>query len=127
MVPIESIEATNQAQLPEAPPEPRYDTEKTGRRKVRVVKVPYSQDPMKEKTVFEFSGFVYICYAKKTRGRSMIRCLGMSQLEREQKPVSPYDAGKILTKAEDDMGEAIKEAINDYVVQKVITEVAGHG
>ena len=120
------MEQTAPAERPQIP-EPRYDPERASRRKVRVKKVPYSYDPMKEKTIFEFAGFVYICYAKKTRGRSMIRCLGMSQLEHEQKPVSPYDAGKILTKAEDDMGDAIKEAINDDVVQEVIKEVTGDG
>ena len=63
--------------------EPCWDPEKAAKRKVRVIKVPYDLDPMKEKTVFEFAGFVYICYAKKTRGRSMIRGLGLADVEKE--------------------------------------------
>jgi len=115
---FEPIGTGEGAQLPEAPPEPTYDPERAARRKVRVKKVPYSHDPMKEKTIFEFAGFVYICYAKKTRGRSMIRCLGMSQLEPEPK-LPDINA--------DQMGEAIKEAINNDDVQEVIKEVAGDG
>ena len=64
-------------------PPATWDPEKAARRKVRVIKVPYDLDPMKENTVFEFAGFIYICYAKKTRGRSMIRCLGLSDVEKE--------------------------------------------
>ena len=64
-------------------PPATWDPEKAARRKVRVIKVPYDLDPMKEHTIFEFQGFVYICYAKKTRGRSMIRCLGLSDVKKE--------------------------------------------
>jgi len=79
---MEPIADTESASLPVMKVEPRYDSQRAGIRKVRVIKVPYEQDPMKEQTVFEFGGFVYICYAKKTRGRAMIRCLGLADVER---------------------------------------------
>ena len=85
---MEQMEPIAQPERPVMPPgiqEPRYDAQMAGRRRVRVIKVGYDKDPMKEQTVFEFAGFVYICYAKKTRGRSMIRCLGLADVERPPK------------------------------------------
>jgi len=112
-------------------PDPRWDPEKATKRKVRVIKVPYDQDPMKEKTIFEYQGFVYICYSKKTRGRSMIRCLGLAHIEPPKKQ-TPFEAGKLLDGVKnqldgDAMGDAIKEAIGDETVQEVIKEVTGDG
>ena len=127
---IEPIETTRSAKLPVL----KWDPEKAAKRKVKIVKVPHGQDPMKEKTVFEFGGFVYICYAKKTRGRSMIRCLGMTEIEREPPKLSPYGAGKLLDAAgkEDEgpfdaMGEAIKDAVDDDIMKKVVTDAEGDG
>jgi len=153
---IETAEIRERSTLPVM--EPRWDPEKTGKRKVRVRKVPHGYDPMKEKTVFEFGGFVYICYAKKTRGRSMIRCLGIADVENDRrvmdtgpaakglkdaidddvmkeatgKKQTPFEGGSLLDKAtkelaDDSMGDAIKEAIDDEIVQKVIAEVTGDG
>ena len=114
-------------------PERTWDPEKATKRKVRVIKVPYDQDPMKEKTIFEYQGFVYICYSKKTRGRSMIRCLGLAEVEGPpKKKQTPFESGKLLdgVKTEldgDAFGDAIKEAIDDEKVQQVIKEVTGEG
>jgi len=116
--------------LPPVEQVPKWDPEKAAMRKVRVIKVPYDQDPMKEQTTFEYAGFVYICYAKKTRGRSMIRCLGLSDVEgpREDEPPpvkgpTPFEAGEILDNAEDAfkaaMGDAIAEAIDDEIMKEV--------
>jgi len=80
---IEPISDTENAALPVVP-EKRWDPEKAAKPKVKVIKTPYEDDPMKEKTVFQIFGSVYICYAKKTRGRSMIRYLGK---------VEPVEAG----------------------------------
>jgi len=141
-----------------ATPEPKWDPEKAAKRKVRVLKVPYGEDPMDEKTIFEFGGFVYICYAVKTRGRYMIRCLGLAEVEHDrrimdtgpaakglkdaidddvmeeaiEKEKTPFEAGKILDNAKDGldddaMGDSIKEAIDNDIVQKVIKEAEGHG
>ena len=134
---IEPIATTESAKLPVV--EPKWNPEKAAKRKVKVVKVPYGQDPMKEKTVFEFGGFVYICYAKKTRGRSMIRCLGMTEVEREPPKLTPYEAGKLLDAAGnedhlgsadlqsapvqreiDKMSEAIKDSCDDEVFQDMV-------
>ena len=109
---FEPIGDGRNAALPPAVPEPRWDPENASKRKVRVIKAPYDHDPMKEKTVFEFGGFVYICYAKKTRGRSMIRCLGMVVVDAPKKQ-TPFEAGKLLDEAtkeldDDAMGDAIK-------------------
>ena len=73
---MEPIKDTEQAAMPVMPVEPRWDPKKAAKPKVKVIKTPYDADPMKEKTVFQIFGCVYICYAKKTRGRSMIRYLG---------------------------------------------------
>lgn len=153
MLQIEPHQDTPEHMLSPASHEPRWDPEKAAMRKVRVLKVPYDQDPMKEKTIFEYQGFVYICYAKKTRGRSMIRCLGIAEIDAPKKH-TPFEAGKLLDNANDglmenekelglavtnfrasrkadaagdDMGDAIKEAINDEAVQEVIKEVTGDG
>lgn len=72
---IEPISDTENAALP-VMNDKRWDPEKAAKPKVKVIKTPYEEDPMKEKTVFQIFGCVYICYAKKTRGRSMIRYLG---------------------------------------------------
>lgn len=72
---IEPIRDTESAALP-VMSEKRWDPEKAAKPKVKVIKTPYDEDPMKEKTVFQIFGSVYMCYAKKTRGRSMIRYLG---------------------------------------------------
>ena len=115
---IEPIETTESAKLPVM--EPRWDPEKAGKRKVRLIKVPHGQDPMREKTIFEFGGFVYICYAVKTRARYMIRCLGMADVEKPATPdLTPYEAGKLLDDATDDMGEDIMEEAGK--------EAEGHG
>lgn len=118
---------------PPVMPESRWDPEKASKRKVRVLKVPHGEDPMEKKTVFEFGGFVYICYAVKTRGRYMIRCLGLADVERpREKEQTPFESGKLLDEATkeldaDAMGDAIKEAIDDETVQQVIKEVTGDG
>ena len=91
----ETLEIKENAQLPIV--EPKWDPERAARRKVRVIKVPNGQDPMKEKTVFEFGGFVYLCYAVKTRGRYMIRCLGMAELASDTKLIDPGPAAKALS------------------------------
>ena len=116
---IEPIATTEQAILPVPSREPKWDPEKAGKRKVRVVKVPHGQDPMKEKTVFEFGGFVYICYAVKTRGRYMIRCLGMADVEKARPAMTPYEAGKLLDNAANAMGDDIKEAVDDEVINNL--------
>lgn len=90
-------------------PESRWDPEKAVRRKVRVLKVPHGEDPMEEKTIFEFGGFVYICYAVKTRGRYMIRCLGLAEVEHERRIIDTGPAAKRLKDAIDD--EVMKGAI----------------
>lgn len=103
-----------------ARPEPTWDPEKAARRKVRLIKVPHGQDPMKEKTIFEFGGFVYICYAVKTRARYMIRCLGMADVEKPATPdLTPYEAGKLLDAADDDVGEEL--------IKQAVKEAEGHG
>ena len=51
---------------------------------MKLKKIPYTEDPMKEKVVFQLFGCVYICYAKKTRGRSMIRLLGRAETLNEK-------------------------------------------
>lgn len=127
----EPIADTESTALPPAGQVPKWDPEKAARRKVRVIKVPYHLDPMKEKTTFEFQGFIYICYAKKTRGRSMIRCLGLPEIDPPKKQ-TPFEAGKLLDNAKneldgDAMGDAIQEAIDDETVQQVIKEVTGDG
>lgn len=63
--------------------EPRYDPVKAAKPRIKVLKTPYSDDPMAEGTTFQIFGCVYICYAKKTRGRSMIRYLGVADVEPE--------------------------------------------
>ena len=104
-------------------PKLRWDPEKAGKRKVRVVKVPYGQDPMKEKTIFEFGGFVYICYAVKTRGRYMIRCLGMAEVEKPAQPaLTPFEAGKLLDDAADGMGDNVKDAVDDEIIDNLSNE-----
>ena len=145
--PMRPVTAEEYDKLPLPDQEPRWDPEKATKRKVRVVKVPYDQDPMKEKTVFEYQGFVYICYAKKTRGRSMIRCLGLAHIDPPKKQ-TPFESGKLLDNAKgglendsfddaisgdgikdiidkDIIDKVIKEAIDDEAVQKAIKEVAG--
>ena len=97
------MEQTKPGGLP-VMPERKWDPEKAARRKVRVIKVPNGQDPMKEKTVFEFGGFVYMCYAVKTRSRYMIRCLGIADVEKPAKPeLTPFETGKLLDNAADDL------------------------
>ena len=56
--------------------EPRYDASKTSKPRVKVRKIPYSQDPLKKDVVFQLFGCAYICYGKKTKGRSQIQLLG---------------------------------------------------
>lgn len=77
---IEPINDKENTALPVVPEEPRWDPEKAAKPKVRLIKTSYDQDPMKEKTVFQIYGCVYVCYAKKTRGRSMIRYLGKAEV-----------------------------------------------
>ena len=139
---IETAEIRERSKLPAM--EPRWDPEKAGKRKVRIAKVPHGLDPMKEKTVFEFGGFVYICYAKKTRGRSMIRCLGMAEIEPDPKIMDATLASKALSDSIDDdvMKEAQAESLvpptpfeagtlldqaEDDVKMQGIGEVAGDG
>ena len=94
-------------------PEPMWDPEKAAKRKVRVLKVPHGEDPMQEKTVFEFGGFVYICYAVKTRGRYMIRCLGLADVERPvENETTPFEAGKILDNAKAGIDDEIRQEVN---------------
>jgi len=130
---VEPIRTTEEVILPPGRQDPRWDPEKATKRKVRVIKVPYDQDPMKEKTIFEYQGFVYICYSKKTRGRSMIRCLGLAEVEGPpKKKQTPFESGKLLDNVKngldaDAMGDAIKEAIDDETVQQVIKEAVSDG
>ena len=64
--------------------EPRYDPLKAATPRVRVRKIPYSKDPMKEGVIFQVFGCAYHCYGKKTKGRSQIQLLG------EVEPVVEY-------------------------------------
>jgi hypothetical protein len=154
MNPIEPILTTE---------EPRYDPERASRPRIKVLKTPYSDDPMAEGATFSIFGCVYICYAKKTRGRSMIRYLGIADVEHGRKLIDPAPASKVLKDAIDDdvmkdlvgerprekeqtpfesgklldeatealdsdaMGDAIREVIDDEIVQKAIKEVESHG
>ena len=92
-------------------PEPRWSPGKAAKRKVRVLKVPHGEDPMEEKTIFEFGGFVYICYAVKTRGRYMIRCLGLAEAEHDRRIMDPGPAAK-----------GLKDAIDDDVMKELDVE-----
>ena len=56
--------------------EPRYDPLKAATPRVKVRKIPYSQDPLKKDAIFQLYGCAYICYGKKTKGRSQIQLLG---------------------------------------------------
>ena len=98
---------------------PMWDPAKAAKRQVRVIKVSHDLDPMKEQTIFEFGGFVYICYAKKTRGRSMIRCLGLADVERESSRMNPADANAA--------GEAMREAIDKDIIDNIAKEAEGDG
>ena len=95
---------------------PMWDPAKAAKRQVRVIKVSHDLDPMKEQTIFEFGGFVYICYAKKTRGRSMIRCLGLADVAPKDVPFEDAISG-----------DGIKEAIDKDIIDNVIKEAEGDG
>ena len=115
--------------LPDQRKEPGWDPEKAARRKVRVIKVPYDLDPMKEHTIFEFQGFVYICYAKKTRGRSMIRCLGLADIAPPVAKVLPEEMTAAIKdeRVEYGLGDGIRESIDKDIIDNIAKEAEGDG
>lgn len=99
---------------------PTYDPVRAAKPRVKVIKTSYNDDPMRENVTFQIFGCVYICYAKKTRGRSMIRYLGL--LDNGRPP------GKEKEPFEDAIsGDSIKDAIDQDVIGNLVKEAKGHG
>ena len=83
----EALQPTAAEGQQEAIEERKFDVSKMNKPRVRVIKIPFDQDPLGEGEVFQLKGCVYICYQKKTRGRSLIRLLGEAEPVEQVEPV----------------------------------------
>lgn len=53
---------------------------------VRLKKVPHSQNPLKKNSVFSVNGAVYKVYGAKTKGRMLVRFLGLAEIVEVEVP-----------------------------------------